>query len=519
MSPNDIDRLLDATAFPHPVEKLELIETHISWVILTGNYAYKIKKPVDLGFVDFTNLTRRKKFCEEELRLNRRTAPDLYLDVVPIAATAIGPKIAQEPAMEYAVRMRQFPRDARLDRQLESGRLTTGDAQAMATSIAGFHRSLSAKTIEDAVGELAQAGKFALDNFSQIRAALGDDRYQSLLSRLETWTRDQLQRLKPAFETRLREGFIRECHGDLHLGNMVRLDDGIALFDCLEFDPGLRWIDPMNDIAFLVMDLMAHRRQDLAAVFLNAYLEKSGDYPGLRVLRFYLVYRCLVRAKVSALQPGDNPDVPAEPGGNKTAQYLNLAQSLVAHAEVPHLYLMHGFSGSGKSWLSDRLIGPLAAICVRSDLERKRLHGIAPAQSSGSGIETGLYDANATERTYDCLLRYCEIGLRAGFTMIADASFLRQWQRQRFFALASKLRVELRILDCNAPLDTLRGRIQRRTMDPLHVSEAGPEVLEHQLAHHDPLNVQEQKHVIRVAINEHPDVPGLLRQLRGSSAE
>jgi aminoglycoside phosphotransferase family enzyme/predicted kinase len=513
MKSADVEKLLNPDAFPHAVKALELIETHISWVILTGEFAYKIKKPVDLGFINFTGLERRKHFCEEELRLNRRTAPDLYLDVVPIAETPQGPRVGQEPAIEYAVRMRQFPAEARLDRQLESGRLATPDALLMAQTIAAFHDSLSPRPADDPEQEFALASRFALDNFHQIKAALPRDSYQPLLSRLEEWTRQQLPLIKTAFVDRVASGLLRECHGDLHLGNMVRRDSRIVLFDCIEFDPDLRWLDPMNDIAFLVMDLMAHQRADLALVFLNAYLEKTGDYPGLAVLRFYLVYRCMVRAKVSALQPGNSDKEPSESTGGKTRRYLELAQSLVERAKAPHLYLMHGFSGSGKTWLSNQLIGELKAIRVRSDLERKRLHGLASGQSSESGIETGLYDPTATKKTYDCLKRYCETGLRAGFTMIADAGFLRRWQRRKFLRLATEMHVEAFLLDCTAPPEVLRERVQKRLAGPEQASEADLQVLQHQLAHHDPFADEEAPYLIRVATNENDALNRLLKQL------
>jgi len=520
MTPAEIEKLLQAKAFPHAVERLALIETHISWVVLTGEYVYKIKKPVDLGFVDFTGLASRKHFCEEELRLNRRTAPDLYLGVVPIAETVQGFRIGQEPAVEYAVRMRQFPVDARLDHQLESGFLTDKDALAMAKTIAAFHESLEPGPNEDPAKAFAEASRFALDNFDQIRAALGDDRHHPLLSRLEKWTRQQLQSIRPPFEDRSRQGLIRECHGDLHLANMIKQDGRIVLFDCIEFDPGLRRLDPMNDIAFLVMDLMAHGREDLAAVFLNAYLEKTGDYPGLAVLRFYLVYRCLVRAKVSALQPPGKDDGSPASVVDKTRRYLELARSLAEQAKPPRLYLMHGFSGSGKSWVSERLVGALGAIRVRSDLERKRLHGLTPGQSSQSGIETGLYDATVTRRTYECLARYCEIGLGAGFTMIADASFLRRWQRQRFHELAGKLQTELFVLDCTAPPGLLRQRVQKRATDPLRISEADLRVLNHQLSHHDPFTQQEMDCLIRIDTGrslEVADITGMMAKTGGKA--
>jgi len=502
MNRGEIDRLLDGSVFPHAVEQLELLETHISWVVLTGEFAYKIKKPVDLGFVNFTSLARRKHFCEEELRLNQRTAPELYLDVVPIAETEEGLRIGREPAIEYAVRMRQFPGDARLDHQLECGRLTEDDMLAAAEVIANFHRSLPSKPHVHPTDEITRASQYALDNFTQIRTAVSGEPFHTLLSQLEAWTRSQMALLKPAFKDRALGGFIREGHGDLHLANMVKLQNRIVLFDCLEFDPELRWLDLMNDVAFLTMDLMAHGREDLAYTFLNSYLQHTGDYPGLAVLRFYLVYRCLVRAKVAALQ-----------SSGKTPRYLDLARSLVDHSRAPRLFLMHGFSGSGKSWLSSRMMSALGAIRVLSDLERKRMHGLSISQSSESGIETGLYDATATEQTYECLAHYCEMGLRAGFNMIADASFLHQWQRQRFMDLANQLQVELIILDCTAPLETLRERIRNRATDPLNASEADLAVLEHQLNHHDSLTDQEKQLAILIPMGETCDFAGLLRQL------
>jgi hypothetical protein len=504
MNRGELERLLDVTVFPHAVEHLELIETHISWVILTGKLAYKIKKPVDLGFVNFTSLAQRKHFCEEELRLNQRTAPELYLEVVPIAATEQGLRVGRDPAIEYAVRMRQFPGDARLDHQLESGRLTAHDMLAAAEVIASFHGSLPARPIEHPSVEITRASQYALDNFTQIRAALGADPFHSLLPQLETWTRFQVELLNPVFKDRAMGGFIREGHGDLHLANMVKLENRIVLFDCLEFDPELRWLDLMNDVAFLAMDLMAHGREDLAYIFLNSYLEQAGDYPGIAVLRFYLVYRCLVRAKVAALQPQAN---------NKTRRYLELAGSLVDHSVSPRLFLMHGFSGAGKSWLSSRLVGALGAIRVRSDLERKRMHGLSINQSSASGIETGLYAASNTERTYERLARYCEIGLRAGFSMIADAAFLQQRQRQCFVDLAKQLQAKLYILDCTASLATLHERIRKRVSDASNASEADLMVLEHQLAHHDALTEHEEQFVIQVAMDEDHDFAGLVRQL------
>jgi hypothetical protein len=504
-----IKKLCDRAAFPHPVEKVQLIETHVSWVLLTGEYVYKIKKPVDLGFVDFTSLARRHHFCLEELRLNKRTTPDLYLDVVPIADTAEGPKIGQLPAVEYALKMRQFPAGCRLDQQLTSGRLRAAHMRGLARMIAEFHESLSAAEHVYPARELALLRRFTLDNFDQIRAIFSHRRLPELLSRIESWTQEQLMALAPVFEERASRGFIRECHGDLHLANTAVLDGRIILFDCLEFDPELRWIDLINDVGFMVMDLIAHGRDDLAFIFLNAYLEQTGDYRSIAVLRFYLVYRCMVRAKVAALQPGAADD-------NKNAiwQYLWLAHKLVNQTGKPHLLIMHGFSGSGKTWLSDRLLSALPAIRVRSDLARKHLHGLKPLESSASDLEAGLYTSAATDRTYEFLADCCETGLRAHFDMIADATFLHQGHRAQFLQLANRLQIAPVIVDCTVSTPVLRQRILTRATDPEHVSEADLAVLDHQLAHHDPLTANERKLTVQVSLEEAVDFPPLVQLIR-----
>jgi aminoglycoside phosphotransferase family enzyme/predicted kinase len=509
MRPFLIDRLLDPQAFPHPVEPPQIVETHISWVILTGEYAYKIKKPVNLGFLDFTSLERRKHYCEEELRLNRRTTPELYLGVVPIAETPAGPRVGEEPAVEYAVRMRQFPASARLDRQLESGRLRPQHLRTLAKTVADFHLSLPPLPVDDPVPMTARLTQFALDNFTAIRAAYGRNPVPPLLPQIEAWMRKQIERMAPVFANRALQGFIRECHGDLHLANTARLAERIILFDCLEFDADLRNIDLMNDAGFLVMDLMAHGRDDLAIVFLNDYLEHTGDYAGLAVIRFYLVYRCMVRAKVAAMQPEAINGV-----GKHTLRYLQLANRLAIRSRPPRLLIMHGFSGVGKTWLGDRLISAMPAIRVRSDLERKRLHGLQALDRSDSGLATGLYASEVTDRTYQHLADCCEAILRARFDVIADATFLRHWQRSLLVGRARHARAVPVILDCTASIATLRQRIRRRLEDPCRVSEAGEEVLDYQLSHHEKLVPEECRITIPVNLEHGVDLPLLVHKLR-----
>lgn len=500
-----IRQLLEPAAYPHEVGRIQLIETHISWVILTGDFAYKVKKPVDLGFLDFSTLELRRHYCEEELRVNRRTAAELYLDVVTIGEGPRGLRVGLAPAVEYAVRMRQFPHEARLDRCLQDGRLGPAEMRRLAETIAGFHATLPARRDGDPAYEVDRATRPSRNNFTHLDPAAFNDEGQQRLAVIEAWTLQQAQALAPEFARRAREGGVRECHGDLHLQNLLLQDGRFVPFDAIEFNPDLRWIDIANDIAFLVMDLMAHERTDFAYTVLNAWLEATGAYDSLAVMRFYLANRSMVRAVVTAIRQrqaaapaADVPedDVQRSSARLDKARYVELAASLV-DTPPPRLYLMHGFSGSGKTWLSERLVGALPALRVRSDLERKRLSGRLPgpaAEPRTTGvIESGLYGAEVTEQTYGTLARHCEIGLRAGFDMIADATFLQRRQRERFRELAARLGSAFVIVDCVAPPALLEARLRQRLAEGADASDADLAVLHHQLAHHEPLTALERR--------------------------
>jgi aminoglycoside phosphotransferase family enzyme/predicted kinase len=489
--PQLIRQLLEPAAYPHRVSSLRVIETHISWVILTGDFAYKVKKPLTLGFLDFSTLQARRHFCEEELRVNRRTAAGLYLGVVPIAMTPNGARVGAEPAVEYAVHMRQFPHGARLDRCLQAGRLGLAELRALAQTIAGFHRDLPPRHETEAAHEVERAVKPARNNFKHLDPATFDDETQQRLAVIEAWTLQQAAALAPVFAARARHGAIRECHGDLHLENLLLQDGCFVLFDALEFNSNLRWIDTANDIAFLGMDLMARAQAGFAFTVLSAWLEEDGDYDSLAVMRFYLVYRSMVRAVVTAIRQQQGPSAPDNSARPLAGRYVKLAAELV-DTPAPRLFLMHGFSGSGKTWGSERLVNSLPALRVRSDLERKRLPGLTASEQESGDIATGLYGAGVTDRTYRALARHCETGLRAGFDMIADAAFLRRRHRAWFLELAESLGVELTIVDCSAPQDVLRARIRKRAAQHRDASDADLAVLEHQLSHHDPLSDRER---------------------------
>lgn len=512
LQPQWVRGLFKADAYPHAVGKIHLIETHISWVFLTGEYAYKIKKPVDLGFVDFTTLERRKFFCEEELRLNQRTSEDFYLGVVPIGIVDGHAKVDLQPAAEYAVRMRQFPAEARLDRRLTAGLVTPDDLRQLASLLAAFHKQCPVQTDLQPQLAAARASAPALNNFSHIKGSHISVESRGKINAIESWTRQQALALEQVFEQRAAEGFVRECHGDLHLANLFEWNGCIYPYDCLEFNAELRWIDPISDIAFLVMDLMARGRTDLAYLFLNSWLEESGDYQGLALLRFYLVYRSMVRLKVASIQTRNLHEDAQGEHAIKARQYLELALMLMDKPAHPLLVLMHGMSASGKTCTSAELIAALPAIRIRSDLERKRLHGLPRHRHSQAAIDSDIYSAANTEETYEVLSTFCETGLKAGFSMIADATFAKRRWRSHFIDLARRLGASPVIFECKAPPAILKARIRKRMAEGLDESDADLAVLEHQLTHFEHLDDTERL----VAVD---DCSGLLANYRDKVRE
>ncbi|MBL6751765.1 MAG: AAA family ATPase [Nevskia sp.] len=507
-----IRALRQPSAYGHLVAAVQVVETHISWVLLTGTYAYKIKKPVKLPFLDFSTLDLRLAACREELRLNRRFAPQLYLDLVPITGGAEQPRLGGDgPAIEYAVRMRQFPRRDELDRLLAAGELHGAELEAFGRRLAALHAAAPAAGAADDYGTPQRVHAPVQETLAGLLATPPEG-CAAALRRLRLWCQAQQQALAPVLDERRRGGHIRECHGDLHLGNLVRLDGAVTAFDCIEFSAPLRWIDTLSDLAFLLMDLRYCGRTDLAYRVLNAYLEESGDYAGLRVLRYYLVYRALVRAKVASLRAA--AAAPAEAASQRAAAvaHIELASTWAQDAQ-PLLVLMHGLSGSGKSRLSGQLAPLLPAIRIRSDVERKRLHGLAANAPSGSGLDAGLYAAGASARTYTHLADAAAAMLAAGENVIVDAAFLNRVQRDAFRALAKRLQLPCVVLDCRAPASELRRRVTARALTA-GPSEADRAVLEHQFAHAEPLDDAELAATVVVDTDRAQDDTALVAALR-----
>jgi aminoglycoside phosphotransferase family enzyme/predicted kinase len=462
-----IEGLCATRTFAHPVLRVETIETHISTVLLAGEFAYKLKKPVDLGFVDFTTLEKRRQSCEDEVRLNRRTAPQLYLGVVPITGSFERPVVGGDgEPIEYAVHMRRFASEATFDKVA----LVPEQVDALAALVAAFHRSVPVADPASGYGAPAVINEAALDNFRQTLPHVKDRAGLDALARLQAWTEAESARLAPALEERRRRGFVRECHGDLHLGNVALIDGNPVAFDCIEFSAQLRWIDVLSEVAFTMMDLLAHGERALGFRFLNAYLEETGDYEGIALLRFYLVYRALVRAKIAALQQRQST----------LERYLRLAETLAAPAHKG-LAITCGLSGSGKTTLARTLASMLGAVHIRSDVERKRLHGIAPHSSAAAGSGAGIYAPQASAATYERLAQLARSILASGHPAVVDATFLRRAERRVFRELARRAGARFVIVRCEAPLGALQARLLARA-GMRDASDATPAVLERQLA-------------------------------------
>ena len=476
--------------------EVRVIETHISYVLLTGAHAYKVKKAVSLGFADFSTLALRRRYCDEELRLNRRLAPAVYLDVVPIAGSVEAPVPGGAgEAIEYAVKMREFPQEALLARELERGELTAREIDALAAIVAAFHGRIAVAGPADGYGSPRDVIAYARENFEHLERLREDAAERTGLAALREWTERAFERSRATIEARVAGGFVRECHGDLHLGNIARVDGRIVVFDGIDFNDHLRWIDVASEIAFTAMDLEDRGRRDLAFRFVDAYLSITGDYAGLALLSFYVVYRALVRAKVAALRA---PQVAEEARVALDREYRGYAALAARHAAPgrPAVVVTHGLSGAGKTTRSQAFLEQVGAVRVRTDVERKRLAGLAASGRSGSPLGAGLYGAEATRATY---ARVCELArevVASGRVAILDGTFLMRWQRDLARALAAELRVPFAILSFEAKPGTLERRIVARSLAGSDASEASLAVLAQQVATREPLSEDERRDVV-----------------------
>ncbi|MDF2642560.1 MAG: hypothetical protein K0R45_1833 [Pseudomonas sp.] len=501
-----IAALQNPALFAHPVEGFQVIETHISWVLLTGPYVYKFKKPVNFGFLDFTSLESRGHFCKEELRLNQRLTEDLYLEVIPVTGSVDAPQLGGSgEVIEYALKMRQFPQDGLLSTLQANGELTTAHIDQLARQIADFHLEAPRVNADNVLGSPDSVMAPVLQNFEQIRPFLSEAADLAQLAALQAWAESSFERLKPLLAQRKAEGFIRECHGDIHLGNATLIDGKVVLFDCIEFNEPFRMTDVYADIGFLAMDLEDRGLKSLSRRLVSQYLEVTGDYQGLEVLNFYKAYRAMVRAKVALFSLSADAD--GVQRATTLRQYRNYANLAESYSAIPSRFLVitHGVSAVGKSHVAMRLVESLGAIRLRSDVERKRMF---------AGQDAGLYDASSSEATYARLHELAGQSLRAGFPVVNDATYLKREQREAAAQVAEVTGVPFLILDCEAPQAVIAGWLEQRQAENEDPSDATLEVIEAQQASREPLSADEGLRSKHVETNVSSDLDNLIDHLR-----
>ncbi|GAA5509668.1 AAA family ATPase [Novipirellula caenicola] len=492
---NLVDSLHRLDAFPDSNATVEFHETHISWVFLVGDYAYKIKKPVKTEFLDYSSLEKRRRLCQEELRLDSRFADDLYLDVVPICK--VDGKLRVEgdgEPVEYAVKMRRFPSDALLSERVKAGRVTLSEVSQLSDSIADFHHSAARCEEADAISW----PEFVFDNMRsmlrQLKQVCSAPTVTTIYA-VEQWSESLIREHAELFTQRAKAGFIRECHGDLHLENVVNWQGRFIPFDGIEFNSRMRWIDVMSDAAFLMMDFAARGHLELGRSFMNDYLQRTGDYESLRTLRWFLVYRAIVRGLVASIRAkqSDASAAEREDAEADCRGHIALAHRFTTE-ETPTLWITHGVSGSGKTTKSERIVQQDDCFRIRSDVERKRIYGMQPTERFS---RSDLYSDEATAATYQRLQHLAKLILRAGYSVVVDATFLQQSQRSCFRELASRESATFAILDCSADTDTLYQRVADRARGNGDASDADHEVLRHQLASRQPLTPNERQYVVK----------------------
>jgi len=490
MEERQIQSLLQPAAYPEPAPDVRLIQTHVSWIFLAGKFAYKIKKPVNFGFLDFSTIDRRRFYCQEELRLNRRLCPEIYLDVIPVRETPGGAAFHGEGAiLDYAVKMMRLPEERMADRLLTEGKLTGADVQSIAVTVAAFHQQALTGGEIDSYGSLETIRRNWEENFQQVAEFTGITITPEDLATIREWTGQFMTAKAELFSLRVAGGFIRECDGDLHLENIC-LTERACIFDCIEFNSRFRYSDTVADIAFLTMDLEFHGRRDLARIFLEKYIAVSGDAGVSELVDFYAVYRAFIRGKVESFRLKDPgiPVVEKAAAKDKAMSYFRLARGYILRQRLPPaLVVVCGLSGSGKSTIAAALARELGLELLSSDRIRKELAGVPLQQRSHDEYGCGLYAPAASEATYRELLARADSSLAAGQKVIIDATCQKRGVRENLQRLATGHEVPFYLFVAEAPEEVIRGRLAERVSQGGGISDGRWEIYLRQKEEFEPI--------------------------------
>jgi len=487
--------LLKTEAYPEATHSVKLLQTHVSWIFLTDSHAYKVKKPVNFGFLNFSTIDRRRFYCNEEVRLNRRLCPDTYEGVVELRETPEGAAFhGNGRIIDYAVRMKRLPAERMLDQLVEKNLVSADDFRGVARVIADFHHNAATSAAISEFGRLDRIMFNWHENFDQMKPFEGMTLSAKELDLIRDWCTSFAKNNVELFNRRFEEGFIRECDGDIHLENICLIDHKVCIFDCIEFNERFRYCDTTADVAFLLMDLDFHGRHDLADEVVKTYLDESGDTGMMALIDFYKLYRAFIRGKVVSLLLNDGGinQQEREAARSKAIRYFRLARGYIErHRLRPTLFITCGLMGSGKSTLAGQLSFELGINMFQSDAVRKRLAGIPAGTPAPEAYSEGLYSATASDATYAELLRLAEIELAAGHSVIIDATFKQKEERNHCSALAERYGATFVILHvcCSEP-ENLR-RLSERASAGSSLSDGRPELLKQQQEEFEPPDNEE----------------------------
>lgn len=473
-------------SYPLPTSSVELVQTHVSWIFLTDSHAFKIKKPVNFGFLDFSTLELRHFYCNEELRLNRRLCPEIYEDVIPLRESGKGAAFSGDgPIVDYAVMMKRLPAERMLDKLVESGAATPEELKNVAAAVSRFHAAAETSAHISGFGSLQQIMFNWNENLEQMlpyqdSTLPAEERYA-----IQEWVTEFSETHRDLFERRVKGGYIRDCDGDLHLENICLTGERVCIFDCIEFNERFRFCDTAADIAFLLMDLDFHGRRDLAQTVFTTYQEASGDPELAPLTDFYKVYRAFVRGKVESFRTSDR-GISRESralAGRRAIRYFRLARGYCQSSRLrPTLFITCGSMGCGKSTLADQLAFELGISLHNSDVVRKKLAGKPLLSAVSDHYGQGLYDSAMTERTYAELMRLAENELAAGRSTVIDASFNKAARRGAFAELAARRTCGFIILKVLCDRAEQKKRLIKRSESGTSVSDGRLELLERQMA-------------------------------------
>jgi len=489
-----VKELLKPEAYPHHPQKVELTQTQMSFVFLTGEYVYKIKKPVNLGYLDYTTLEKRHFFCEQELKLNRRLAPDVYLEVVPIVKTGERIRIdGTGETIEYAVKMKQLPRERTMDKLLNLNQVTEEMVVAIAEKVAAFHSNAQTSPDISDFGKLEAILVNTDENFTQTEKYIGVAITSQQYQHIKSYTDSFVEQNKALFHKRVTDNRIRDCHGDLHAAH-VCFSDGIQIFDCIEFNDRFRYCDVASEVAFLAMDLDHYQRADLSHAFVISYIRFSHDEELAKLLNFYKCYRAYVRGKVACFML-DDPYIKEKEAALDTAQtYFGLAYRYTKEKRL--LLITAGLVGTGKSTVAEALGQSLGLNVISSDVTRKTMANIPLNQHRFEPFKDGIYSQDFTQKTYDAMFAQARELLAQGRSVILDASFKKREHRLQAKKLADEMQSEFGVLECTLDESSIKKRLERRLKEG-SVSDGRWEIYESQKRDFDKIDeFPTQNHII-----------------------